>query len=213
MLRVTTIFLVAGLLGLGCGGRSALLGGGEPQGSGDGAPAADGYWLMDGGVSPVDNGWWRREGAVRDAPTPRDAAVVPDSCLPIPAAAVQGAYYGQWQGTWTCPSMGTAMGLAGDLKFSLLPTGGPESFAVEGSMAGTVEPGLPFSTSITGVMGCTTLSATLPDIVVGSGAIIAQLKGTLNGLFVATPAQQGFPSGTWTAQGGGCSASGDWQAF
>jgi hypothetical protein len=54
----------------------------------------------------------------------------------------------------------------------------------------------------------------MPNIIIGSGAVIAQLKGAMSGAFAALPSQ-GFPSGTWSAQekGGSCKASGVWQAF
>jgi hypothetical protein len=102
--------------------------------------------------------------------------------------------------------------VSGKLFFSLTPAGSPDSFKVQGSMDGFVDPGVPFGTSIQGSMGCTSLSAQLPEIVVGSGGIIYKLTGSMSGTFQAFP--QGFPGGAWKAseENGACFATGSWKA-
>lgn len=213
-LRCMTI-TACGLVGLvlcfgGCGGRAVP----TFQEGGPGANK-DGAWITDGGVVAWDHGILRRDAntIAWDSRLPRDAPVG-DSCLPIPAKAVQGSYAGKWKGTWSCPAIGQNMAVSGSLQFTLTPAGSPESFYVKGSMSGYVEPGIPFSSTITGTMGCTSLSASLPNIIIGSGGVIAQLKGAMTGVFTALP-KQGFPSGSWNAQekGGSCKAFGVWQAF
>jgi hypothetical protein len=200
--RATVLLLVVGLLG--CGGRSALVGPGgqvpQPQdGRVPGDGARDGFRRSDGGP--------RRD--VR--PWPLDLYSV-DSCLAIPSGMVQGTYSGSWSGTWHCPGQG-AQQVSGDLKFTLYPAGSPEAFTVVGKMSGyVVSSGFPFDTDINGTMGCTALSAQLPQILVGMGALKIELVGSIVGTFQTYP--QGFPSGTWKAQekNGSCWASGSWNA-
>jgi len=194
-----------------CGGRSAL---GTAGSGADGKPSR-----LDGSVrdAPRARDWrWPFDSRPpRDLrPWPRDLAFK-DACLPIPASQVQGSYVGGWKGSWKCPGQpGTT--LSGDLSFYLTPAGSPDAFNVKGTMKGYVDPGFPFSSSITGTMGCTSLQASLPDIVVGSGGIVYKLTGQISGSFQAAPSRR-FENGTWTAKqagGGGssCKASGVWYA-
>ena len=195
------LWLTALVLLAGCGGLSGLsLSTGVP-GSDGASPARD--------AAAVDGALPRP-----DAPRWPDQRVVPDrsSCLPIPAWQVEGYYEGSWKGVWKCPGQsGTSVG--GTLSFKLYAQTGPDSFGVAGDMSGTVSPGLPFGTMISGTMGCTALSADLPEIIVGSGAILTKLTGALVGTFQASP--QGFPAGQWKAAepGGKCQASGAWYAY
>lgn len=184
----------------GCGGRSGL---GLPSGV---PPVAD-------GISPARDASVDGPLLRPDAPRWPDQRVAPDwwSCLPIPATQVEGYYEGAWKGVWKCPGQPGAS-LGGTLSFKLY-AGSPDSFAVAGDMSGTVSPGLPFGTMISGTMGCTALSADLPEIIVGSGAVLTKLTGALVGTFQTSP--QGFPSGQWKAAepGGKCQASGSWTAY
>lgn len=190
---------------LGCGGRSglgtppvpALDGGATVDARKDGPPRRDGPWLRDAPYWP-------------DMRRPPDL-MAKDSCLPIPASQVEGYYDGGWKGSWKCPGQPHTP-VSGSLSFKLYAAGGPESFAIAGSMDGMVSPGIPFGSMIKGTMGCTSLNAQLPDILVGSGALMYKLTGTMVGAFQAVP--QGFPSGQWKASepNGACYASGSWYA-
>jgi hypothetical protein len=134
-----------------------------------------------------------------------------DSCLPVPASAVQGNYQGTWSGTWTCGS--TAQSISGTVKFSLSPMSG-DAYKMQGTMSGTASGGIPFSSSITGQMLCTSLSASLPDIIVGSGAIIYKGTGTMAGTYMTVTSPKGFKNGTFSIKEstGKCTASGTWTA-
>jgi hypothetical protein len=137
-----------------------------------------------------------------------------DACLPIPADEVRGYYVGTWKGTWSCPGQSKSP-VSGEMSFDLIPDGKPESFKVTGTMNGMVQSVAPFSSSISGRMGCTALSASLPNIRVGSGALMYSLKGTFKGVFGAIPSRPaGFKNGAWTASetSGNCNASGTWKA-
>lgn len=171
-----------------CGGRAVPGDAAVSPGDADGGGPGDGPRAGDG------------------PPLPRDQ-LVRDSCLPIPAKQVTGSYSGQWKGVLKCKGM-PQTSISGTLGFTLTPAGSPEAFKVKGSMSGTVFGGLPFAGPISGAMGCTALTAGLPDIKVGSGALIYRLKGTLSG----TLGSSGFRSGSWTAKGEGCTASGSWRA-
>lgn len=135
------------LLVQGCGARSSA-------GSWQGSP---------GGGTPAEAGV-----PVRDAAPPvRDGAVtLRDSCLRLPASEVQGRYTGDWKGTWSCPE-NQPVGVNGDLHFVLVPAGEPDTFDVRGEMRGTVLSGNAFFGTIEGSMGCTALSAELPEIIIG----------------------------------------------
>jgi hypothetical protein len=194
-----------------CGGRSAL---GTAGSWTDGKPSSK----LDGGTrdAPRARDWrWPFDGRPpRDIrPQPRDRSVK-DTCLPIPASQVTGSYVGGWKGSWKCPGQPWTS-LSGDLSFKLTPAGSPDAFNVKGTMKGYVDPGFPFKSSITGTMGCTSLSAALPDIMVGSGGIMYQLTGQIAGYYQAYPTRR-FPNGSWTAKqsasGSKCQASGSWYA-
>jgi hypothetical protein len=183
----------------GCGGRSSL-----------------GWSGTDGGLadrtSPRFDGG-RPDTRAYDVPmSRRDRAIpLPDTwCLPVPAGKVQGTYTGAWTGTWSCS--GTATTISGELKLALSPAGAPTAFAVKGTMTGNISYGVPFSGSVGGTMGCSGLQATMPDIVVGSGAMMYKLTGSMQGTFFGGSVP-GF-SGGWKAYdpATGCSASGSWKA-
>jgi hypothetical protein len=171
-------------------------------------------WLTDGGSVKVDAP--AVDGPGLDGRPPPDRNMH-DACLPIPASQVSGSYKGLWKGSWTCPGAGS-QGISGTLYFSLTPSGGPESFKVVGAMNGMVSGSvLPFSTNISGSMGCTALSAGLPYIQVGSGGLMIQLSGTITGaLSTSATGKPGFSNGSWSAKETGptpCKASGSWSAF
>jgi hypothetical protein len=171
-------------------------------------------WITDGGNVKVD-------APTTDGPPRVDGRPPPDrnmhdACLPIPAAQVSGSYSGLWKGTWRCPSTGPQP-VSGTLYFSLTPSGGAESFKVVGAMNGMVSGTfMPFSTNITGTMGCTALSAGLPYIKVGSGGLMILLSGSMQGAFSVSAGKPGFVAGSWSAVETGvtkpCKASGSWQA-
>jgi hypothetical protein len=189
---------IAALLLAGCGGRTT-----------------PGWMVTDGGRDPdvrgkLDVG--RRDGRRKDVYRPLDKRS-PDSCLPIPASQIAGGYTGAWSGTWYCGS--TAELIKGDLKLNLQPAGGPSSFAVEGALSGTVDPGFPISGSVSGKMVCTSFSGSIPDLIVGSGGLIYKLTGTLYGVYAAqTGVWSGFKNGTWKATdpSTSCYATGTWSA-
>ncbi len=191
------------LLLVGCGGRSSLLPGARQDGGTpsdahtDGPQRRDGPYLRDAPVWP-------------DQRRPTDL-LAKDSCLPIPSGQVEGYYEGGWKGTWKCQGQ-PHTSVSGVLSFKLYASGSPESFGVGGDMSGMVDPGVPFGSAIQGSMGCTSFSAQLPGIIVGSGGIMYKLVGSLVGVFQTSP--PGFPSGQWKASepGGSCYASGGWYA-
>jgi hypothetical protein len=157
-----------------------------------------------------------QDGGATDGPSPRRDRGSPldmqrpDSCLPIPAIEVRGSYRGEWSGKTNCSSSLTD--LSGTLTFELQPTGS-SSFSVEGKMVGTItggpgSPGIPFSATIKGGMGCTSLAAALAVDVIGT-----KLNGNLSGIFGAKPI--GFGDGKWKVDdiaGTGCTATGVWSA-
>ena len=123
-----------------------------------------------------------------------------------------GTYRGDWKGTSSCPGQ-TPVGIGGSVTFTLTPAATPESFSVTGILTGTVDPGVPLVSKLVGTMGCTSLFAKLPEIIVGGGAISYRGSGSITGTFVGPP--QGFPNGTWKSKettGGSCVASGVWEA-
>jgi len=191
----------------GCGGRTGLVG----QGAGGGADGGKVAWDV-GGVA--DGRSATRDGAAAvDQGTPRDTRSR-DACLPIPAKKVSDTYKGTWKGKWSCGGV-KPESISGTLSFKLSPAGSPDNFNVSGSMTGTVVLGLTFKGSINGKMGCTSLSAAMPDITVGSGPVLYQLTGTMRGAFSKTgPSSHGFKGGTWTAKEPKlkCNASGTWEA-
>lgn len=205
MRYLLTLVLSATVL-VGCGGRSGLF------------PWHNGY--SDGSPPPkkdaavTRDGFQRRDGRMlRDVRVPRDRATK-DACLPIPAYQVQGSYTGNWEGIWKCSNQkGTTIN--GTLQFTLTPSGSPDSFKVKGGMKGMVLGGFPFYGDIQGTMGCTSLWASMPKIVVGSGGLIYELTGDMSGQFVAQPVRS-FTSGSWTAKevggSGNCFAQGSWKA-
>jgi hypothetical protein len=134
-----------------------------------------------------------------------------DSCIPIPASEVQGAYAGRWEGLIRCPE---PMALGGEVRFDLAPTAAPDSFTVEGRMGGRADdPGwITFHGEVAGTMGCAGLSATLRISVGGDGPPLP-LTGEMAGSF--TPSPQSFRNGSWTVRDpseGYCSGSGTWSA-
>ncbi len=172
-----------------------------------------------------DDGGQTEDGQPGDLPLVPDKKRVPDkkpipdkqkkdSCLPLPSKQVQGSYAGTWKGTLNCPKLGGKSSISGSMKFSLSPSGSPESFKVKGSMSGTALGYMPFTSSISGTMGCTNLNANLPDIVVGSGALMFKGKGSMKGVFAYKNGKRLFRNGTWSGKEstGLCTASGTWAA-
>lgn len=160
----------------------------------------------DGSMPPADHG------SMRDRIEPVDRRLR-DACLPIPAKQVSGKYAGTWKGIWRCPGL-KGEAVSGTLSFRLSPAGSPESFNVNGAMTGTVQPVMTFKGSIKGKMGCTALSASMPDITVSSGALIFNLTGAMRGAFsTKAGSTHGFRNGTWQASEAKlkCDASGSWE--
>lgn len=137
-----------------------------------------------------------------------------DSCLPLPSKQVQGSYHGAWKGVINCPSFGGKSSISGTMQFSLSPAASPESFSVKGSMSGTAMGTMPFTSGISGTMGCVQLAASLPDIAVGVGSATLKGKGTMKGTFAVQKGTRLFRAGTWQGKENSnlCSASGSWQA-
>jgi len=203
-MRQLALLASLGLVLGACGGRSST-----------GVGRQDGRVLDKGHVTTKDGPVWYDDAySVPDVYWPRDLVWQPDSCLPVASGQVQGYYAGTWQGTWSCS--GTSTSVSGKLAMTLMPAGSPSSFSVKGDMTGTVGPGFPFSGSVNGGMSCTSFSGTLPDIVIGSGAMIYKLTGSMLGTYANTTGQLGFTKGSWKAtqaSGGSCYASGTWSAY
>jgi len=185
---------VMGLLLAGCGGRSAI---------GSYAPGrTDGGWL-DGWPSASDGRPFKKDTRPKkwDGPIRKDHAVVlPDlGCLPIASGQVIGLYKGAWKGTLSCPGLPQQM-MSGTLSLTVAKVSGSATlFGVKGSLEGALDAvGLPIAGSFSGTMSCTSLSATLPSVTIGSGAIVYKLQGGLAATFDKTGSGTGwgFPGGT-----------------
>jgi hypothetical protein len=198
-------------LAAGCGGRSAI--GTSIPGQRDGGLWPDGVpvyrdarpWKKDVWPVKLDRAF------VKDWTPPPDLG-----CLPIPAGQATGTYQGAWKGTLSCPGMAQQT-MSGTLKVSLSKIGGTSaSFNVKGSLEGQLDPGLPVAGSFSGKMTCTALSATVPSVTIGSGAIVYKLNGGINGTFAKTGTGTGwgFPGGVLEIKDSslGCVASGSWYA-
>lgn len=138
-----------------------------------------------------------------------------DACLPIPAKDVEGGYVGTWNGTYTCP--GYSYPVSGTLNFTLSPAASKNSFKVKGDMKGTLDLWYTLKASVSGNMGCSALTATMPDISITFWIFgqSYQLSGSLEGTFNAPAGgKKGFRDGTWTAKekNGDCTSSGTWTA-
>jgi hypothetical protein len=177
--------LVAALLLAGCGSRSTVL---SPR-----AGASDGS-LADHAVGLAD----------------RVLRLDQPSCVPAPSSDVLGKYQASWNGVWRCPGQ-SGINIGGDILFEM-KSGENGTYAMKGTMFG-IAPSPVFSGSLTGGMACTTLTATVPTIALGSGI---QATGSLSAEFayVSPYVGWGFPEGVWNAtqMGGSCSASGTWIA-
>ena len=168
----------------------------------------------DGGVAVTDGALVDGQRRVPDHRLTRDRTRPPDkmpkdSCLPLPSKSVQGSY----QGTLKCPGVGNSP-ISGTMQFTLSPASAPEAFTVKGSMSGTVTGFMPFTSSISGSMGCTFLSAALPDIKVGAGGSGWKGKGALKGVFAVNKGKRIFRAGSWSAKETNslCTAAGTWAA-
>ena len=194
-----TILLVGCLAALGCDSHRTVIDDDGGRLSRDGAPA-DGRHITDGKRVP-------------DRKRPPDK-MKPDSCLPLPSKQVQGSYSGTWKGVLDCPKLGGKSSISGTVQFSLSPAVSPEAFTVKGTMTGTALGYMPFASSISGAMSCTTLVANLPDIKVGSGAALLKGKGTMRGIFAVNNGTRLFRNGVWQGKEEFdlCTASGSWQA-
>lgn len=142
------------------------------------------------------------------------ADALPDGCLPIPAHEVAGKYRGAWFGTMSCPGY-QPWKVNGQLSLQLDPAGSPASFKVAGEMDGVVMVLVPFKTTLSGSMGCSSLSATLAEIKVYLSTTPYRLNGRLKGTFRSTTAvPRGFSDGVWEVRStdDNCTASGTWTA-
>lgn len=199
-MNIGQVVLLAGLFALaGCDSHRTVINDDGGQGVQDGSP---------GDVARR----WDGKGAP-------DRRVVPDkaqkdSCLPLPSKQVQGSYKGTWKGVINCPSLGGKSSISGTMQFSLSPAASPESFSVKGSMSGTALGTMPFTSSITGTMGCIQLVASLPDIAVGVGGATLKGKGSMKGTFAVNKGTRLFRAGTWQGKENSnlCTASGSWLA-
>jgi hypothetical protein len=177
--------LVAALLVAGCGSRSPVL---SPR-----AGHTDGS-LPDHGSVRADHF------QVLDQP----------SCVPAPSSDVLGKYQASWNGTWSCPGQ-SGINIGGDIVFEMKAAENG-SYSMKGTMFG-IAPSPVFSGTVTGSMTCTTLTAMVPTIALGSG-ITASGSLSAEFAYVSPYVGWGFPKGVWNAAqvGGSCSASGNWIA-
>jgi hypothetical protein len=208
--RRAGILVICCALLAACGGRSSISG-----------QLTDGSSTWDRWNTRYDRGGVRDWGiAARDrsgGPEDRAFLPTPDSCLlGMTPEVVEGSYSGSWSGKWSCPGQPTST-VSGSLSLYLAAIGAGPSFAVKGAMTGTVYSGYPFTGSISGSMSCTTLTGSMPDIIVGSGSTLRKLQGALSGTFIhdQPTASIGFSAGQWKASDSGwnCSASGTWKAM
>lgn len=192
-----------------CGGRSGLFSSSGPGGRDGGI---DGLSFLD--LSGVDRqGSWETRRPDRGRPDAARKDQMPrDSCLPIPAKQVEGTYAGTFSGTLTCQGFGSP--ISGTVEFTLAASGSTTTFKVQGKMKGNATALFTFTSSIAGTMGCTNLTASLPDLQVSTlvPPTTYQGTGTMQGSFNTKP--QGFPAGSWQAseKGGTCKGSGSWFA-
>lgn len=218
-MRGTLSLVALGLLAAACGGRSSLGipgrldGGARYDGTphyGDGLP-----WKKDGPVVVTPD---LRPPTKKDLYRPPDASKPPPDfgCLPLPPGQVTGKYKGAWKGTISCPGL-AQQAMSGTLNLSLTKVAGATSlFSASGSLEGQLDLGLPVAGSFSGTMSCTALKATVPQIVIGSGAMIYKLQGGLSGTYaLAASGAGGFPSGSIDIKDPnlGCTASGTWYAY
>lgn len=171
----------------------------------------------DGGVTDgaVKDGPWMAPDKTRPPDRKRPPDKLPrDSCLPLPSKSVQGSYGGSWKGVLKCPGLGGNSNISGSMQFTLSPASAPEAFTVKGSMSGTVTGYMPFTSSISGSMGCTQLLAALPDIKVGAGGVGWKGKGSMKGTFTVQKGTRLFRAGSWSAKETNslCTAAGTWAA-
>ena len=207
------VFLLASA---SCGGRSSI--GTSIPGRYDGA-----IHTYDG-ISPIGDALpWKKD---KWPVTPDHAVVIkpdlyrpPDlGCLPIPAGQVNGKYSGAWKGTLSCPGL-SQQTMSGTLSLTLAKVAGSASlFKATGSLEGKLDLGLPVAGSFSGTMSCTALKADVPQIVIGSGAMVYKLQGGLAGTFGKTGSGStgwGFPGGSLDIKDPslGCVASGGWYAY
>jgi hypothetical protein len=209
---------------VGCGGRSQI-GSSIPRRTDGGLvtwpdgprPVKDtrpwldgGPWLPDGPISD----WlpWKKDAGKKDAPK-KDIWKPDATCLPAPGYLIGASYKGSWSGTIFCGSGIPPQNMSGTLLLSLAQTSSAQ-FAVKGTLQGTVAGGLPVAGTFSGAMSCTSLSATISQLTVGSGVPIYTLQGSLSGT-LGTAGTLGFQSGKLSVKEPttGCWAEGSWYAY
>ncbi len=212
MLRGIVLGIVVVLVAA-CGGRSSP-GGFRRDGGAiryDGAPHYGDWWPWKKDVGGV---------VTPDLRPPKKDLWIPKpdaSCLPISAGQMTGTYAGAWKGTLSCPGLAQQT-MSGALTLSLQKVAGVSTlFNVSGKLDGKLDPGLPVAGSFSGTMSCTALTATVPSIVIGSGAIVYKLQGGISATYGKTGSGfgWGFPGGAIDIKDPslGCVASGSWYAY